>query len=183
MKKDFTSKTKKEEKEFEEKIIKINRVSKKTKGGNRLSFSALMVLGDKKGRVGVGLGKASDVPGAMKKAVVDAKKKMIKVPLRGNTIAREITYKDGAVLLFLKPAAPGTGLIAGGTVKAVLEAAGVRDVLSKILGTMNQTNNAYAVIEALKEISSWNEIQKFRQGINEGKKKDEEKKQETKMKP
>ena len=127
-----------------------------------MSFSVVMVVGDKKGRVGVGRGKAAGVPDAMRKALVDAKKKMIKVTLKGNTLPREITYKKGAARIFLKPAVPGTGVIAGGAVKAVLEVAGVRDVLSKVLGTMNQTVNAYTTLEALKEIGRWNKLQNQR---------------------
>ncbi|KKP69677.1 30S ribosomal protein S5 [candidate division CPR3 bacterium GWF2_35_18] len=155
---------KKNEKEFEEKVIQISRVSKKTKGGNKLSFSVLMVVGDKKGRVGIGLGKASGVPEAMRKASANGKKKMIRVPLKGNTIAREISFKNGAALVFLKPAAPGTGVIAGGPVKAVIEVAGIRDILSKVLGSNNQMANVYTTFKALKKLGSWNEIRNQRMG-------------------
>ncbi len=158
----FPNKTQHKEDEFEEKVIKISRVSKKTKGGNKLSFSVLMVVGDKKGKVGIGLGKAAGVPEAMKKASVNGRKRMIKIPMKGNTIIREITHKNGAALVFLKPAAPGTGLIAGSSIKAVLEVAGVRDVLSKIMGSNNKMANIYATFSALKTLDRWNKIQKNR---------------------
>lgn len=136
--------------EFEEKIVQINRVSKKTKGGNKIGFSVLVVVGDRKGRVGVGLGGAPDVAAAVKKAVVYAKKHFITVPMRGITIPHEISIKLGAAKVLLKPAPPGTGIIAGGAVRAVVNAAGIRDVVSKILGTKNQASNVYATMEALK---------------------------------
>lgn len=152
----------KKEKEFEEKVVKISRVSKKTKGGNRLSFSVLMVVGDKKGRVGIGLGKAAGVPEAMKKASANGKKKMIRVPIKGKTIPREIKYKRGAALIFLKPAAPGTGIIAGGAIKAVIGVTGITDILSKVIGSNNPTANVYATFEALKALNIWDEIRKKR---------------------
>lgn len=161
MSKNFTD-NKKTEKEFEEKVIQISRVSKKTKGGNKLSFSVLMVVGDKKGRVGIGLGKASGVPEAMRKASTNGKKKLIRIPLKGNTIAREIKYKNGAALVFLKPAAPGTGVIAGGPVKAVIEVSGIKDILSKVLGSNNQMANVYTTFKALKKLATWNEIKNRR---------------------
>jgi small subunit ribosomal protein S5 len=162
----------KKEKEFDEKVIKINRVSKKTKGGNKLSFSVLMVIGDRKGRVGVGLGKAAGVPEAMKKASVNARKKLIKVPTQGNTISREMKYKKGAATIFLKPAAPGTGLIAGTSVKAVIELSGIRDILSKVIGTTNQTMNVYATYEALQALNYADAVYQERRGKKEDKKKD-----------
>lgn len=140
------------EKEFEEKMIQVSRVSKKTKGGNKMGFSVLMVVGDRKGRVGVGLGKASDVSSAMKKGIKKAKKKMITVPTRGTTIPFSITIKHGAAIVLLKPAPKGSGVIAGGPVRAVVDAAGIRDISSKILGTGNQASNVYATFAALKEI-------------------------------
>jgi small subunit ribosomal protein S5 len=139
-------------KEFTEKIVQVNRVSKKTKGGNKIGFSVLVVVGDKKGRVGVGLGKAPDVQSSIHKAVNYAKKHLITVPLVGNTIPHEITIKLGAARIFLKPASPGTGVIAGGAVRAVVEAAGVRDILSKVLGTSNQASNVYATLYALEKL-------------------------------
>lgn len=138
--------------EFEEKVIQISRVSKKTKGGNKMGFSILMVVGDRKGRVGVGLGKAKDVLAAMRKGVKRAKKKMITVPLDGTTIPFSISVKQGAGRVMLKPAPKGSGVIAGGPVRAVVEAAGVRDISSKILGTNNKASNVYATFEALKQI-------------------------------
>jgi len=138
--------------EFDEKVIQISRVSKKTKGGNKMGFSILMVVGDKKGRVGVGLGKAKDVQAAMKKAVKKAKKKMIDVPLDGTTIPFAVHVKKGAGDILLMPAPKGSGVIAGGPIRAVVEAAGVRDISSKILGTKNQASNVYATFEALKRI-------------------------------
>jgi small subunit ribosomal protein S5 len=141
------------EKEFEEKVIQISRVSKKTKGGNKMGFSVLMVVGDKKGRVGVGLGKASDVLSSIKKGVKKAKKKLITVPLDGTTIPFAINVKKGAGKVMLKPSSKGTGVIAGGPVRAVVEAAGIRDISGKILGSENQSSSVYATFEALKQIS------------------------------
>lgn len=140
--------------EFEEKMIQISRVSKKTKGGNKMGFSVLMVVGDKKGKVGVGLGKAKDVQSAVRKGVKKAKKRMIQVPLDGTTIPFSIKVKKGAGYVMLKPAPRGSGVIAGGPIRAVVEAAGVRDISSKILGTENQASNVYATFEALKKIQA-----------------------------
>lgn len=136
--------------EFDEKIVQINRVSKKTKGGNKIGFSVLAVVGDKKGRVGVGLGGAPDVSSAVKKAVAYAKKHFIVVPMRKTTIPHVVRVKRGAAIVLLKPAPAGTGVIAGGAVRAVVEAAGIRDIVSKILGSKNQASNVYATMEALK---------------------------------
>lgn len=141
-----------EPKEFEEKVIQISRVSKKTKGGNKVGFSVLMVVGDKKGKVGVGLGKATDVLGAIKKGIKKAKKRMITVPLDGTTVPFSIEVKKGAGRVLLKPAPKGSGVIAGGPVRAVVEAAGIRDVFSKILGSENQASSVYATFEALTQI-------------------------------
>lgn len=140
------------DKEFDEKVIQVNRVSKKTKGGNKIGFSVLAVVGDKKGRVGVGLGGAPDVASAVRKAVNYAKKHLITVPMKGTTIPHAIRVKRGAAKILLKPAPPGTGVIAGGAVRAVVEAAGVRDVVSKILGSKNKASNVYATLEALKQL-------------------------------
>lgn len=136
--------------EFAEKVVQVNRVSKKTKGGNRMGFSVLVVVGDRKGRVGVGLGGAPEVSAAVRKAATYAKRHMITVPLRGTTIPHEVRIKRGAAQVLLKPSPPGTGVIAGGAVRAVVEAAGIRDVVSKILGSKNQASNVYATLEALK---------------------------------
>jgi small subunit ribosomal protein S5 len=142
-----------EQKEFEEKVVQVSRVSKKTKGGNNIGFSVLIVVGDKKGRVGVGLGKAPDVLSSIKKGVRKAKKKLIKVPLKGTTIPFTITHKYGAAKIMLKPAPEGTGVIAGGAVRSVVEAAGIRDIVSKILGSSNRASNVYATFAALGEMA------------------------------
>ncbi len=139
-------------KEFDERLVQVNRVSKKTKGGNRMSFSALVVVGDHKGRVGVGLGKATDVTSAMRKGSSFAQKHFITVPLKGTTIPHAIRIKLGAAKLLLKPAPPGSGVIAGGPVRAVMEAAGVKDVVGKILGSNNKISNVYATIKALEQL-------------------------------
>ncbi len=141
-----------DDKEFEEKVISVSRVSKKTKGGNKMGFSILMVVGDRKGRVGVGLGKSKDVQSAIRKGVKKAKKKMITVPLDGTTIPFSIVAKLGAGRVMLKPAPKGSGVIAGGPVRAVVEAAGIRDISSKILGSSNQSVSVYATFEALRRI-------------------------------
>lgn len=137
-------------KEFEEKVVRVSRVTKKTKGGNRVSFSALVVVGDRKGRVGVGLGKATDVSAAMKKGSTYAQNHLINVPLKGTTIPHEMRIKLGAARLIMKPAPPGSGVIAGGAVRAVVEAAGIKDIVAKIIGTSNQASNVRATFEALK---------------------------------
>ncbi len=141
-----------EPKEFEEKVVQVNRVSKKTKGGNRASFSALVVLGDKKGRVGVGLGKAADVSSAVRKAGSYAQRHLINVKMKGTTIPHEVRIKLGAARLLLKPAPAGSGIIAGGPVRAVVDAAGIRDIVGKILGTSNRASNVYATFAALKKL-------------------------------
>lgn len=140
--------------EFAEKVVQVNRVSKKTKGGNKIGFSVLVVVGDKKGRVGVGLGQAPDVSSAVRKAVSYAKKHQISVAMRGRTIVHQVYVKLGAAKILLKPAPPGTGVIAGGAVRAVVEAAGIRDISSKILGSKNQASNVYATMEALKQLKT-----------------------------
>ena len=140
--------------EFDEKVIQVNRVSKKTKGGNRIGFSVLVVVGDKKGKVGVGLGKAPDVLSGIRKGARRGRDHMITVPMRGSTILFPVTIKLGAAKVLLRPAPEGTGIIAGGAVRAVLDAAGVRDVVSKILGTNNKASNVYATLAALKRIST-----------------------------
>ena len=147
------------EQEFEEKVVQVNRVSKKTKGGNRIGFSVIVVVGDKKGRVGVGLGKAPEVSNAVQKGVAYGKKHLITVPLRGTTIPHEIRIKRGAALVLLKPAPAGTGVIAGGAVRVVVEAAGIKDIVSKVLGSDNQASNVYATLEALKKLRRINETE------------------------
>ena len=132
-----------------DKLININRVAKVMKGGKRLSFAALVVTGDGQGHVGVGIGKANEVPTAISKGGAQARKYLIKVPLAGSTIPHAITVKYGAATVMLKPAVPGTGVIAGGSIRAVLEACGVKDILSKSLGASNHINVARATIFAL----------------------------------
>lgn len=148
--------------EFEEKIVKISRVSKKTKGGNKVGFSALAVVGDKKGRVGVGLGKAPDVSNAIRKGISHAKKHLITVPLEQGTIPFRIDVKLGAAKIMLKPAPPGSGIIAGGAVRSVVEACGIQNISSKILGTNNKASNVHAALEALKRVSDQARKQKER---------------------
>jgi small subunit ribosomal protein S5 len=140
--------------EFEEKIVQVHRVSKKTKGGNKIGFSVLAVVGDKKGRVGVGLGGAPDVSSAVRKAVSYAKKHLFTVPMKDKTIPHEVLVKLGAARVLLKPAPAGTGVIAGGAIRAVVEAAGIRDIVSKILGSKNQASNVYATMEALRQLKA-----------------------------
>lgn len=141
-----------EPKEFEEKVVQVNRVSKKTKGGNKMSFSALVVIGDKKGRVGVGLGKSKDVASAIRKAVIYAKKHLITVPLVKGTIPHDVFIKHGAAKILLKPAPIGSGVIAGGAVRSVVEAAGIQNISSKVLGTKNKASNVYATLVALESL-------------------------------
>jgi len=135
-----------------DKLIYVNRVAKVVKGGKRLSFSALVVTGDGAGHVGVGLGKAKEVPVAINKANANARKNLIAVTMVGTTIPHQIEIKMGAAKIMMKPAAPGTGIIAGGSIRAVLEAAGVKDILTKSLGTSNKTNVARATVEALSRL-------------------------------
>jgi len=140
-------------KEFEENVVSVNRISKKTKGGNQIRFSALVVIGDKKGRVGAGLSKSADVRTSIQKSIEYAKNHLITVPMVGNTIPFQIEYKYGAAKILLKPAPEGTGIIAGGPVRIVLELAGIKDVVAKMLGTKNKITNVYATILALEKIS------------------------------
>lgn len=139
---------------YEETVIEVNRVSKKTKGGNTIGFSVLTVAGDKKGKVGVGLGKGPDVASSIRKSLNIAKKNMIDVPMVKNTIPHRIVHKYGAAQVMLKPAPVGAGVIAGGAVRSVLSAAGIRDVVAKILGSKNKINNVYCVYEALQLLKS-----------------------------
>ncbi len=151
-----------QDKEFTEKLIKLNRVSKVVKGGRRFSFSALVVVGDKAGRVGYGYGKANDVAEAIRKGVERAKKSLITIPLKGGTVPHWIQgqYKSADVLI--KPAAPGTGVIAGGPVRAVMEVGGVHDVLSKSLGSQNPVNIVKAVFNGLENMMDANTVAKNR---------------------
>jgi small subunit ribosomal protein S5 len=141
------------QKEFSETVVEINRISKKTKGGNQIRFSALVVVGDKKGKVGVGLAKAPDVRNAIRKSITAAQKRMIVVPLVGTTVPYSVREKFSAAEVLLKPAPAGSGIIAGGPMRVVLEAAGIRDAVGKILGTKNKISNVYATLKALNSIS------------------------------
>jgi len=135
--------------DLEERVIKTNKVQKTHKGGRTLSWNALVVVGDNAGHVGIGLGKARGVPDAIRKGMEDAKKRMVHVSLIGPTIPHQVLGKAGASLVLLKPAAPGTGVVAGGSVRAILEVSGVKDILSKSLGSPNPINTACATIDAL----------------------------------
>ncbi len=140
------------EKKYEERIITIRRVSKKTTGGNYISFSALVAIGDGQGKVGIGIGRGLEVPPAIQKAITQAKKHLVEIPIYNETIPHQVQLKYKASRLLLKPAPPGTGLKVGGVVRAVLDLAGVNNASGKIIGTRNQITNAYAVIEAIKKL-------------------------------
>jgi small subunit ribosomal protein S5 len=156
------------ENEYTEKLIKLNRVAKVVKGGRRFSFSALVVIGDKKGNVGYGLGKANDVSDAIRKSVEKAKRNMIKIPVKHETIPHEIIGKFKSAEVFMRPAAPGTGVIAGGAVRAVMEVGGVSDILSKSIGSKNSINLVKAVFNGLENLMDAKSI-----AYNRGKKLDD----------
>lgn len=149
-----------------DKLVHINRVAKVMKGGKRLRFSALVVTGDGEGHVGIGVGKANEVPAAINKGGAKARKSLIKVTLSGSTIPQELTVKFGAAKVLLKPAAPGTGVIAGGSIRAVLEACGIKDILTKSLGTPNHINVAKATILGLSQLKNpRDEVAKRKLGV------------------
>lgn len=151
-----------EESEFEDKVIHINRCAKVVKGGRRFSFSAIVVVGDKKGQVGIGLGKAGEVPEAIKKAGKQAKKNLMKVPLEGNTIPHEVLGHFGASQVLMKPAPEGTGIIASSSVRAILEVAGVQNILTKSLRRDNPHNVVRATLEALRQLRNFGDIARAR---------------------
>nr|YP_010988256.1 ribosomal protein S5 [Rhodochorton tenue]WOK79452.1 ribosomal protein S5 [Rhodochorton tenue] len=152
-------KSKEQENKWEERVVQVRRVTKVVKGGKKLSFRAILVVGDERGQVGVGIGKASDVIGAVKKAVTDAKKNLITIPLtKFNSIPHPINGISGAAKVIMRPSAQGSGVIAGGSVRTVLELAGVKNILAKQLGSSNPLNNARAALDALSNLKTFSQV-------------------------
>ncbi|MFP4077640.1 MAG: 30S ribosomal protein S5 [Candidatus Izemoplasmataceae bacterium] len=162
MQRNRKNKKRKDEDQFEERVVNISRVTKVVKGGRNFRFSALVVVGDKKGKVGFGTGKAAEVPDAIKKAIEVAKKSMVKVPMYGQTIPHEITGNHDGGEVYLKPAVEGTGVIAGGPVRAVLEAAGVADILSKSIGSDAPINIVRATMDAISRLRTADQVARMR---------------------
>jgi len=148
--------------QYEERVVSINRVAKVVKGGRRFSFTALVVVGDGAGKVGVGYGKAREVPAAIQKGIEEAKRNFFSVPMVGTTIIHQVIGEDAGGVVLLKPASPGTGVIAGGPVRAVVECAGIRDILSKSLGSSNAINIVRATVTAMKSLKTAQEVAKKR---------------------
>ena len=158
-----TNKLKEKETDWQERIVQVRRVTKVVKGGKKLSFRAVLIIGNEKGQVGVGVGKASDVIGAVKKAVTDSKKHIVNVPVtKNNSIPHIITGQSGAAKVIIRPSAPGSGVIAGGSVRTILELAGVKNILAKQLGSSNPLNNARAATNALLQLKTFSQIRKDR---------------------
>ena len=155
-------KPRKDQKEYEDQVIAINRVTKVVKGGRRFRFAALVVVGDRKGHVGIGTGKANEVPDAIRKATEDAKKNMIEVPVINDTIPHEITGEYGAGKVFMRPASDGTGVISGGAARAVLELAGIKDILTKCIGSRTKINVVRATFEGLRNLRTVEQVAEIR---------------------
>ena len=154
-----SNRSKDKESDWQERVVQIRRVTKVVKGGKKLSFRAILVIGNEKGEVGVGVGKASDVIGAVKKAASDGKRNLVSVPLtRNNSIPHIIQGRAGAARVIMRPSAPGSGVIAGGSVRTILELAGVKNILAKQLGSSNPLNNARAATDALARLQTFNEV-------------------------